>query len=105
VIAKSADRTDNASGNSARFKRETLDNWPRLAGERPKPTPTPPPYAELADRQAAAIALGNRLEFGSEEELELADDEYAARVADARRRMAELGHRQQPRRRSPRSRR
>lgn len=104
VIANSADRTGDANGNSAQFKRETLEKWPRLAGTRPAPTPTPPPYAELAERQREAIARGNRLEFGTEEAAELADDEYTARLADARRRQAaELGHRQQPRRRPPRS--
>lgn len=114
VVANSTDRTGEPTGNSARFKRETLGKWPRLAGKQ-QPTPIPPRFAELAELERAAIRRGNELEFGfdSEEFAELTDDEdtardYAARIAGARRRAADqaaLGHRNQPRRRPPRSRR
>lgn len=112
VAANSADRTGEPPGNSARFKREILDKWPRLAG-RQQPTPVPPRFAELAELERAAIRRGNKLEFGydSEEFAELTDDEdaardYAARLAGARQRAADqsaLEHRNQPRRRPPRS--
>jgi len=114
VAANSADRTGEPPGNSARFKRETLEKWPRLAG-RQQPTPTPPRFAELAELERAAIQRGNKLEFGfdSAEFADLIDDEdtareYAARLAGARRRAAERAvpeHRNQPRRRPPRSKR
>jgi hypothetical protein len=112
VVAKSTDRRGGPDENSARFKRETLGKWPRLAG-RQQPTPIPPRFAELAELERAAIRRGNKLEFGfdSTEFAELVDDEdtareYAARLAGARRRAAAsvaLEHRHQPRRRPPRS--
>lgn len=100
VVAKSADRSGGPS-DSASFKRKTLEEWPRLAGGRPRPTPTPPRFAELAELERAAIAAGLEVELAGYSEI--SDDEYAARLADSRRRR-ELGQRNQPRRR-PRSRR
>lgn len=104
VIAKSADRTSGASETDADFKRKTLERWPRLAGKQ-QPTPAPPRFAELAERQRAAIQRGDEL-AGADDELSA--DEYAARIQDRRRRGAERIRagltRVQPRR-LPRSRR
>lgn len=96
VIANSADRKGEGD-DSARFKRETLDQWPRLAGSRPKPTPAPPRFAELELRTDGA-----ELDSATQ----MSGDEYEARVAAARerQRLAELARRNQPRR-LPRSRR
>lgn len=101
VIAKSEDRNSGPSEISASFKRKTLAEWPRLAGK-PQRTPVPPAFAELAALQAAA--LERDIELGLEGYLELSDDEYAARIADKRRRAdqaarAALEGRNQPRRR------
>lgn len=109
VVAKSADRNGGAEDQSE-FKRKTLGQWPRLAGSRPHPTPMPPMFAELLERQRAAIALGDELELGEEEELaRLAGRERRGITAATRQRLAGLreelaGRRNQPRR-LPRSRR
>lgn len=103
-IANSAVRSGLADSDPAQFKRETLRDWPRLAGSRPPSAerlPSSIPYDELELRTDGA-------ELG-----DLSGDEYAARLAERRRvlaaaeraRLDELATRQQPRRRPPRSRR
>jgi hypothetical protein len=110
VIAKSADRTDGAFAQ-AEFKRKTLERWPRLAGSKPVDParlPSAVPFAELAERERAAIERG--------ELLEVTEEEAAARLADRGRRISaattrrlaglrdELASRRaQPRRKPPRS--
>jgi hypothetical protein len=109
VVAKSADRRGGAEDQSE-FKRKTLAEWPRLAGSKPQPTPTPPAFAELAERQRAAIARGDELELGDEEELaRVAYQERRGISASTRERLAglreELAERRRQPRRLPRSRR
>lgn len=112
VIAKSAGSNGGAREN---FKRKTLEEWPRLAGK-PQPTPTPPPFAELAERQRAAIALADELELarhvaelgGDEETAHLADRGRRGVSAATSRRLAGLrqefaSRRAQPRRKPPRA--
>lgn len=109
VVAKSADRNGGAEDQSE-FRAKTLAQWPRLAGGRQQPTPTPPAFAELAERQRAQIARGEELELGDEEELaRLADQQKRSISAATKERLAGLrdelaGRRRQPRR-LPRSRR
>lgn len=109
VVAKSADRNGGAEDQSE-FKRKTLEQWPRLAGGRQQPTPTPPAFAELAERQRAQIARGEELELADEEELARASDQYSRSISAATRRRLdglreELAERRRQPRRLPRSRR
>lgn len=109
VVAKSADRNSGAEDQSE-SKRKILEQWPRLAGGRPRPTPMPPAFAELAELQRAAIARGEELELGDEEELaRIAGRDRRGISAATRQRLAGLrdelaGQRNQPRR-LPRSKR
>lgn len=108
VIAKSADRTSGPSENHADFKRKTLEQWPRLAGKQ-QPTQTAAPFAELAERQRAAIARGDELEISEQEELARLADRGRRIISSATtRRLAGLrdelaARRNQPRRTPPRS--
>jgi len=113
VVAKSADRSGEPPENSARFKRETLSRWPRLAGSKPRDVTAlrshlPIGLARDHDAYRAHLAeLDTELGLAGPE---LSADEDEARYLEARRRKAaayrdELARleRHQPRRRPPRS--
>jgi hypothetical protein len=96
VVTKSAGSNGATREDTAKFRRETLAQFKRLAEQRPPSAsrlPSSTPFAELTERRDGAELPSTT---------ELSDAEYAERIRKSRARMAALGQRSQPRRK-PRS--